>query len=62
MGEEADYMEDCQRVDEYDDRNRAAATHEVVAHCGRVAFRGSRRACWAYRSQHGGFVQENLED
>lgn len=58
---EADYMDDCQRAGQWDDENRPAPTHEVVAECGRVAMTGSRAACWAYKRQHGGFVQEFID-
>lgn len=59
---EGDYMDDCQHADRWDEENKLRPTHEVVAACGRVAFCGSRAACWAYRRQHGGFVQEYLGD
>ncbi len=57
---EADYMDDCDHVNLWDDQNKTAPTHEVVAACGRVGFVGSRAACWAYKRQHGGFVQLHL--
>lgn len=53
---EADYMDDCHHADRYDEENRAAATHEVVRG-NRVAFVGSRAACWAEKKARGGFVQ-----
>ena len=59
---EADYMDDCHHADRYDDENRPMPTHEVIAHCGRVAFVGSRASCWSYKRQHGGFVQQYIEE
>ena len=58
---EADYMDDCQHASRYDEESKPHATHEVVAACGRVAWIGSRASCWAYKRQHGGFVQECLD-
>lgn len=55
---EADYMDDCQRVDEWDDRHKESATHEVVDHLNETAFRGSRADCWFYKNLFGGYVRE----
>jgi hypothetical protein len=53
---EADYMDDCQMVDLWDDQNKPEETHEVVRG-GSVVFRGSRAACWDFKRHNGGWVQ-----
>ena len=54
---EADYMDDCQHADRWDDENRSHPTHEVVDGMNRIMFVGSRAACWAFKRQNGGFVR-----
>lgn len=54
---EADYMDDAQHLDKWDEDNRPVATHEVVNYRNDAVFVGSRAACWAHKRQHGGFVR-----
>lgn len=56
---EADYMDDVAHIDKWDDDNKPAPTHEVVNHRNDTVFAGSRKACWAYQKQHGGFVRDH---
>lgn len=54
---EADYMDDCQHADRWDEENRPEHTHEVQI-ADRIVFRGSRAACWNFKRAKGGWVRE----
>lgn len=58
---EADYMDECQHADRWDDENRTPFTYEVIDWRNRVVYLGSRSDCWAWRRKFGGFVREALD-
>jgi len=58
---EADYMDDCQHSDRWDEENKPEATHEVKMG-GRIVFAGSRAAAWSFKHRYGGYVQEDEDE